>query len=156
MSDKRMPWMKFFTRDWRAAPKLRMCSFAARGLWIDLLSLMAESIPRGFLLIEGKAPTPLQIARLLSAPDREVKKLLEELAMNKVFSITGREMSTDVRRLIPANMPDGVIMSPRMVREEAKRKIDTQKGRTGGNPRLKTAVNPRLKRMFSAEATRGR
>ena len=42
MSKAARPWMKWYPADWRSDPGLRMCSFAARGLWADLLALMHE------------------------------------------------------------------------------------------------------------------
>lgn len=68
--DKRKPWFKFFGRDWRSNAKLRLCSYAARGLWADMLTLMAEATPRGFLLVDGIAhqPTPYVPA---SRPQRQ-------------------------------------------------------------------------------------
>ena len=45
------PWMKFYTADWRSDPALRMCSMAARGLWVEMICLMHEATPYGQLLI---------------------------------------------------------------------------------------------------------
>jgi len=50
----KQPWLKFFPSDWRADPALRMCSLAARGLWIEMLCLMHEARPHGSLLVNGK------------------------------------------------------------------------------------------------------
>ena len=47
-------WFKFYPSDWRADPALRMCSIAARGLWMEMLCVMHEATPRGSLLINGK------------------------------------------------------------------------------------------------------
>ena len=46
---RKLPWMKFYPADWRADPALRMCSLAARGLWMEMLSIMHEADPRGSL-----------------------------------------------------------------------------------------------------------
>lgn len=98
---KRRPWFKFHTQDWRADPNLRMCSPAARGLWADMLSLMHEAEPYGFLLVGGVAPSSKQLARLLSIDETLIGDLIGDLSANGVFS-------TD---------PDGVIFSRRMVRD---------------------------------------
>ena len=142
----RNPWIKWFTRDWRADPPLRMCSYSARGLWADLLSLMAESRHFGFLLIEGVNPTNKQLAGLLGGSEKEVAKLKGELGEANVYSVTGAAMPDDVAALIPDDMPDGVILSRRMVRDKAKADRDAQNGKGGGNPNLRgldnRGVNP--------------
>lgn len=136
MSRKRQPWRKFYSKDWRGDAPLRMCSFAARGLWVDLLSLMHESKHCGFLFVDEVVPTPRQLAGLLGGSEKEIKTLLAELADNGVFSMTGQDMPDDVKALIPTGIPDGVILSRRMVRDEAKAAEDRKNGKGGGNPKL--------------------
>ena len=106
------PWMKFYPADWRADPRLRMCSLAARGLWIDLISYMHEGEPYGHLTIDGRAPNLDDIASLVARPRAEVKKALAELEDRQVFSLSDK----------------GAIFSRRMVRdnersEEGRRQI---------------------------------
>lgn len=141
MSKKRQPWRKFYSKDWRGDAPLRMCSFAARGLWVDLLSLMHESKHCGFLFVDEVVPTPRQLAGLLGGSEKEIKALLAELADNGVFSLTGQDMPDDVKGLVPAGMPDGVMLSRRMVRDEAKAAKDRENGKGGGNPNLKGGDN---------------
>lgn len=148
MADKRKPWMKWFTRDWRSNAKLRLCSFAARGLWADLLSLMWESPVCGFLMVEGVIPTARQLASLLGGSEREITKLRHELGQAGVFSVTGvDDLPADVTCLIPPDMSHGVIFSRRMVRDMAKEKKDRANGKGGGNPNLigldNGGVNPK-------------
>jgi hypothetical protein len=118
-----------------------MCSFAARGLWADLLSLMHESNQCGFLIVEGIVPTPKQLVGLLGGSEKEIRELLDELGKAKVYSVTGGDMPDDVKALIPAGMPDGVILSRRMVRDEAKAAKDRANGKGGGNPKLSGGDN---------------
>jgi hypothetical protein len=134
---KRKPWFMFYTRDWRSNAKLRLCSFGARGLWADILSLMHESMHRGFLLVEGVVPTVKQLALLLGGSEKEIAALLAELGSTKVYSITGQPMPEDVEALVPSGMPPGVILSRRMVRDEFKALKDKANGASGGNPALK-------------------
>ncbi|CAD7023235.1 hypothetical protein REJC140_00138 [Pseudorhizobium endolithicum] len=114
------PWLKFYPLDWRGDPKLRMCSMAARGLWIEMLALMHEATPYGHLLVSGKSPTDLQIAVLAGAPSDQVTELLGELESAGVFSRTR----------------DGVIYSRRMIRDEKKSAVARKNGGRGGNPAL--------------------
>lgn len=129
----RNPWLKFYPLDWRGDPKLRMCSMAARGLWIEILALMHEATPYGHLLVTGKSPTDMQIAVLAGAPSDQVTELLGELETAGVFSRT----------------KDGVIYSRRMIRDEKRSAMARKNGGKGGNPSLSNdkgisePVNPR-------------
>lgn len=138
---KRLPWRKWYSKDWRGDAPLRMCSFAARGLWADLLSLMHESKHCGFLFVDEVVPTPRQLAGLLGGSEKEIKALLDELANNGVYSVTGQDMPDDVKALVPTGMPDGVMLSRRMVRDEAKATKDRENGKGGGNPKLRGGDN---------------
>jgi hypothetical protein len=114
------PWLKFYPLDWRGDPKLRMCSMAARGLWIEILALMHEATPYGHLLVTGKSPTDMQIAVLAGAPSDQVTELLGELEAHGVFSRT----------------KDSVIYSRRMIRDEKRSAVARKNGGKGGNPSL--------------------
>jgi hypothetical protein len=107
-----------------------MCSFAARGLWIDLMSYMHEGTPYGHFLIDGKQPNMLGISALMGRPLGEVKKAIAELESHGVFS----------------RSDNGTIYSRRMVRDKAKAEQDRDNGKGGGNPDLlivdKRGVNP--------------
>ncbi len=96
------PWLKFFPRDWRADPRLKLCSLAARGLWIDLIAYMHEGEPYGHLTIDHVAPGIGGIAALTGRPVAEIRKALNELEACQVFSRTAA----------------GVIYSRRMVRDQ--------------------------------------
>ncbi len=120
------PWLKWYPSDWRSEPSLRMCSRAARSLWVDLIGLMHDAEPYGHLLINGKAPTTKQLAAILGDSEKELKNLLVELESAGVFSKTEA----------------GVITSRRMVRDEEKAREDANNGRRGGNPWVKGGVNP--------------
>lgn len=134
--DQRQPWIKWYTRDWRSDAPLRMCSFAARGLWADMLSLMAESKHFGFLLIEDVVPTARQLAGLLGGNEKEITRLLDELCQANVFSLSGDDLPEDIADMIPASLPRSVILSRRMLRDKAKADKDRANGKGGGNPKL--------------------
>lgn len=120
------PWMKFYPSDWRADPRLRMCSLSARGLWIDLMSYMHEGHPYGHLTIDGRVPDLQCIAALVARPMTEVRRAISELEERKVFS----------------RSEEGAIYSRRMVRDQAKAVTDHENGKGGGNPKVKGGVNP--------------
>ena len=125
MTEKRKPWMKWYPADWRAEPKLRLCSRAARSFWMDVLGLMHEAEPYGYLIVAGIRPTAAQLAALLGDSERDVAKWMAELAAVEVFSVDH----------------DGTIFSRRMLRDKAKAETDRANGKGGGNPRLRDPDN---------------
>lgn len=108
---------------WRADPGVRACSYAARGLWCEMLWLMAESDRRGYLQQASGSPlSPEQLARMTGGSAEEVTRLLQELEDSGVYSRTDQ----------------GVIYNRRMVRDERKSSLCAQAGKKGGgSPRLK-------------------
>lgn len=121
------PWMKFYPSDWRSDQALRVCSLAARGLWIEMLCVMHTAIPYGHLLINGSPVSDTQLAMLAGIPSEQVAALVGELETAGVFSRTSK----------------GVIYSRRMTRDEKKAVLARKNGKAGGNPNLcKTKPNP--------------
>lgn len=115
------PWMKFYPSDWRADPALRMCSLAARGLWMEMLAVMHEADPRGQLVVRERTVSDEQIASLVGQPVDEVKAALAELESAGVFS----------------RKKNGVIYSRRMERDENRARKNRENGKMGGNPTLR-------------------
>jgi hypothetical protein len=128
--DDRKPWMKWYPTDWRADPRLRMCSLAARGLWVEIIGYCHEAEPYGHLVIAGCAPSVADLASLVGAKESAVRGALDELEAKQVCS----------------RDDEGRIYSRRMVRDKAKADADKLNGKRGGNPRLraedKQGVNP--------------
>lgn len=115
------PFLKFFTSDWRSDPRLRMCSPAARGLWIELICLMHEAMPYGHLRVHGQPPNEAQLASLTGIREAELPDLIAELELHGVFSRTR----------------EGVIYSRKLVRMAAKSAKARKNGKAGGNPSLR-------------------
>lgn len=114
---------RFFWHDWLSDIELRACSYAARGLWMDMLAIAAEN--GGYLQINGRGLKPADLARITGGTVAEVESLLAELETNGVSERDRR----------------GVLYSRRMVRGEKLRR----NGRLGGNPKLlKSQGNPDL------------
>lgn len=116
----KQPWMKFYPADWRADPCLRLCGLASRGLWIEMLSIMHESEPRGHLVINGKSITANQLSVLVCSTVEEVQLCLSELELNGVFS----------------RKKNGVIFSRRIEKDEINGRKSRDNGKLGGNPSL--------------------
>lgn len=126
------PWDKFYWNDWENDPALKLCSFAAQGLWMRCLCICAKADPKGYLLVAGRPLGATDLARLTGAPETEVESLLSELARNGVFS---RDRT-------------GRIFNRRMVADARKHRNAVENGRKGGNPSLRKdkeippSVNP--------------
>jgi hypothetical protein len=157
--------MKFFPTDWRADPALRSCGLAARGLWIEMLALMHEAEPRGYLLVRGKPPTPRQLANLVGGctPD-EVVALMAELDEAGVYSINregvifSRKMAkdADISQKRSENGAKGASVThgqqndffdlpgqnvgPRSQKPEAR--SQKPENQTGSNPEIDEALHP--------------
>lgn len=121
---KEYPWFKFFPNDWQANPKLAMCSIAARGLWLEMLCIMHQAEPYGYLIIAGKVPTDEQLSSIVRVPVEELQKLLLELSENEVFS----------------KKKSGVIYSRKLARMVEKSRKSQENGAKGGNPKLGKAT----------------
>lgn len=141
--DKRKPWGKFYWGDWRRDARLRRCSYAARGLWIDVMCLMAhECDVYGVLTMNAEPLTATDLAGLLGGSPREIQRLLDDLASKGVYSVMGdTHIPEDVVALVGPDCPPGAIISRRMVRDKAKEEVDRTNGRGGGNPKLARNVD---------------
>lgn len=112
---------KWFWSDWLSDPGVRACSYAARGLWMDMLCIMAAADPIGYLVVNGRPLDAAGVARLTGGQLPEVETLLTELDRNGVYS---RDRAKRV-------------YSRRLVRD-AKRSAECRdNGVKGGNPSLR-------------------
>jgi DNA-binding Lrp family transcriptional regulator len=126
------PWAKWYFSDWRSDPALRMCSLAARGLWMDMLSIMHEADPCGSLVVNGRSLSIKQLAAIAGTSPDECQTLIEELEESGVFSRDEAD----------------TIYSRRMRRDVAKAALDRKNGKQGGNPQLRKlseTPNPPIK-----------
>lgn len=113
-----LPWLKFYPRDWRGDQALRVCSIAARGLWMEMLCVMHESSPYGYLTINGRPLKDDDLARLAGTDLSTAQQAMAELEAAGVFS-------RDRNR---------VIYSRRMTRDEKRRKDGAKASQTGTLP----------------------
>lgn len=116
----KLPFLKFYTTDWRSDPRLRMCSASARGVWIEMICLMHEAKPYGHLLVSGQPPNEAQLASLTGIPSSELSDGIAELENMGVFSRT----------------KEGVIYSRKLTTMKAKSAKARINGKKGGSPRL--------------------
>lgn len=114
-------WGKFYWADWSNDPKLKLCSLAARGLWMQMLCIASESIPVGYVAVGKIALDNAAIAKLSAASLDEVNDLVAELERNDVFSRTSK----------------GTIYCRRMISDAKKSQTARENGKNGGNPSLR-------------------
>ena len=113
--DGRPSW-QWYPSDWLEEPGLKLCSLAAKGLWMDLLCYMFKMQNRGYLRIRGKQLGSKEVAQLTGYTEAEAKQALTELDTYGVSETTA----------------DGCIYSRRMVRDEKQRQSKVEAGRKGG------------------------
>jgi len=118
----KLPFLKFYVRDWISDQQLRMCSLGARGLWLEMLCLMHDAGRYGYLETHGGRPfTNEELVRLTGAQGC-LKQLMQELLDHGVPSV---EDGT------------GTWYCRRMVKDQHKRdKCGNAGKKGGGNPLL--------------------
>lgn len=127
-------WTKFYWSDWETDPALRLCSFAAQGLWMRMLCIAASHDPIGYVAVAGRGLDETDIARMTGGSESEVRSLLGELDRNGVCS---RDRH-------------GRIYSRRMTSDARKSALAVKNGKNGGNPNLSkdkgnsTSDNPQV------------
>lgn len=132
------PWSKWYWQDWEADTGLRASSLAAQGLWMRMLSIMARSPKKGFLLDGGKQMESKTLAKLTGESEAVIDALLDELRDHAVFS----------------QDEDGTIFNRRMVRESEISEIRSNAGRLGGRPKKQTESKSKSKtKAASASAS---
>lgn len=116
------PVSYFYWNDWLSDPALKICSYAAKGLWMDCLSLAATCSPFGHLSVNARPLTPDHLQVLLPGNHgaEEIAALLSELIEKGVASRTAK----------------GFIYSRRMVKDAHNSAVARKTGKTGGNPTL--------------------
>ncbi len=132
------PWGKFYWADWLSDPKLKLCSFAAQGVWMRMLCIAAEASPVGYVAVNGQPLADSEVAAIVGGNPEEVLKLIAELEKWGVFS-------RDRRRCI---------YSRRMVSDEIKASKSRDNGKKGGNPSLSKQKENRAQDNPQDKATR--
>lgn len=115
------PSIQFYPADWRNNAKLRRCSWAARGVWIELIGLLHDSDEYGVLR------WPLrEIAQALGAQPKDLNELVTKGVLYgcatgdcepMVYTPRSGRVAGDPVLLVPAQ-PGPIWYSPRLVRDE--------------------------------------
>lgn len=139
------PSFQFYVGDWKANQKLRRCSWAARGVWIEIMGLMHDSEEYGILR------WPLEeIIHAVGCPSELVHELVKKGVLKGVdkdtLSVTHKESFAQknkepIEETIIDNQLGPFWFSSRMVRDEhirSKRAIHGSKSENNPNvPRKK-------------------
>jgi hypothetical protein len=134
------PSSVWYWNDWALDPAVRLCSMAARGMWMEMLAIAAAATPYGHVQVGDKPCSPDDLAQLTGQRKQDVSRWVRELETNGVFSRT----------------EDGTIFCRRMVRETEQRQNKRKKAKVvrpasnGKQPDL--LDNPALKPEKQAES----
>lgn len=83
----KQPAIMFYVGDWMKAADVRSLSYAARGLWFDIICLMHDADRRGYLEIAGKQMSSKTLAKITGGTEDEVNALMAEILESGVVSI---------------------------------------------------------------------
>ena len=108
-------WTKFYWSNWLGDAKLRMCSIAARGLWIDMLAVAAQNDPVGYIEAPGGDLIKL-MSRVAGISKPEAEIYFDELADAGVIQVD----------------EFGRIFDPRMIRDNDNLQKAIASGQRGG------------------------
>ena len=83
------PAFQFYPGDWLRSTDLRSCSVGARGLWIDMICLMHEGCPYGYLRVGSKDISEDILARITGCSATDCHIWLKELFDAGVYGLDG-------------------------------------------------------------------
>ena len=117
------PAQQWYWDDWFSEFSLRLCSLAARGLWIDMLGIMFKAEIRGTLTVNGRQIDSKELAKICNVSEQIINKCIDELEGREVFS----------------RLPDRTIINRRMFNESERKeeisKIRSIAGKKGAEKR---------------------
>jgi hypothetical protein len=132
------PSFQFYPADWKGNAKLRRCSEAARGAWMDIICSLHDSDEYGVLRwpladLARSAGIALKLARELA--DKDVLKGSDTPPLR--YTHTPRHAGKDLPEVILVESLDGPCwFSSRMVKDEWRRK------RSGGDTKFTAETQP--------------
>ena len=98
----KVTYICFFPSDWLSDISLHQCSVEARGVWIDMLCVMAKSPKYGYLVNPNGSPISLErLASLIRVRPQKLEICLSELEAEGVFK----------------RDKDGIIYSSRLIKD---------------------------------------
>jgi hypothetical protein len=153
------PSFQFYPGDWSANPNLKRCTFAERGIWLEVMCLMHDQEPYGVLrwpLKEIALAVGCKTAELLALVRKGVLKGSDE-ALTEAFVYTPRSGRKDGEPVTLVPTQAGPIWySSRMVKDEYVRTIRGEGGGNGDAPKAppKSAPKPPIGEAFGPRDAR--
>ncbi len=120
------PAFQFYVKDWLSDPELQSCSSSTRGIWINALCYMWESVTRG--QISGSIE---ELSKLLRASNGDFATFLEDLRRHKFADVTN--CNSEI-----------TIINRRMFREQKQRentRLRVSKFRSNASSNVKITVS---------------
>jgi len=121
---KKLTYITFFPNDWLSDIHLHQCSVEARGVWMDLLCIMAKSRKYGYLINgDGKGYCLDKLASLIRINVRKLESCMVELEKEGIFRrdengiIYSKRLTDDFKRIM--NYRDGSRERMQKMRERA-------------------------------------
>ena len=128
MKDK--PWFPFYWKDWSGNIELKLVSLEGKGMLIDLMSMMWQS---GGMLPELKGmvnhEVKLVVVRMLGVDKDKGILAIDELLKYKRLHFN----------------EEGILCCRKLMEIHDNQRVMSERGKKGGNPKLKHKVNPKLK-----------
>ncbi len=147
------PSFQFYPGDWSANPNLRRCTFAEKGVWLDVMCLMHDQDEYGVLrwpLKEIAQAVGCKVSDLLSLARKGVLKGADD-SLTEPFIYTPRSGRKDGNPVTLVDTQAGPIWySSRMVKDEYVRTIRGESGSNGDPPKRapKAAPKPPIGEAF--------
>lgn len=132
------PWMPFYVDHYVSDKGIRLSSYAAKGLWTDMLCMMWLEPIRGVITESME-----ELAVLFGKPLSEIEPLLAELRKNRVYS-TGAEMNEMLHEngiTCVEPLPPNAFVNRRMFRAYVRGRMRAAAGRKGGNAKSRLKQN---------------
>lgn len=133
----KLPAFQFYPADWLNDIKLQSCSLSAQGLLVNLMCLMHQANPYGYLTINNLVPDDKTVAKLLRLHHKTYHSSLIELLLYGVLK----------------RSETGVIYCARMVEDEQLRDVRRKAGKLGGSPLLKQTVKQEVKQKSTPSSS---
>lgn len=104
------PAFLFYVSDWERSKDIRICDYSARGLWVGMMLIMWDAIPRGTLTVNGLPIPENELGRMTSGDNTIAQRLLTELEKWGVFD----RLTEELIEKHNLGLPPGVIINRRM------------------------------------------
>lgn len=137
------PSFQFYPGDWAANPNLKRCTFAEKGVWLEVMCLMHDQAEYGVLRWPLKEIAEAVKCRAIELSALCRKGVLKggDLNLSEAYIYvprSGRKDGTPVI-LVPAQ-PGPIWYSSRMVKDEYVRTLRAEAGTTGESPKATPKV----------------